>query len=170
LLKFSRTKYFVNPIPAVNLGLDTTICSNSSIVLNGGSFTTYAWSNGANTPSITVDSTGRGLGSFRFILIATNNFACANRDTVFVTIDPCNAIDENSKIDFEIYPNPSTLNFVVKMNSVFDVHVYDLLGKLIFSRERNVDQIVFGDELPSGSYLLRVKTPQGEGATIIVKQ
>ncbi|MBL0034088.1 MAG: T9SS type A sorting domain-containing protein [Bacteroidetes bacterium] len=160
----------VNPIPTVNLGADTTICSNSSIVLNGGSFSTYAWSTGANTPSITVDSSGRGLGSFRFILIATNTFACANRDTIFVTIDACNGIDENSKISFEAYPNPFAGNFVVRMNSLFDIQVYDLTGKLIFNREKIIDQVVLGDEFPSGSYLLRVKTSLGEGSSIIVKQ
>ncbi len=160
----------VNPIPAVNLGPDTTICSNSSVVLNGGSFSTYLWSNGANTPSITVDSSGRGIGNFRFILIATNSFACANRDTVFVTIDPCNGISENSKIDFETYPNPFTSNFVVSMNSQFEIQVYDLVGKLVYSRLKNTGQVMIGDEFSSGTYLLRVKTALGEGSSIIVKE
>ena len=160
----------VNPIPAVNLGPDVTICSNASIVLNGGSFNSYTWSNGLNTPSITIDSTGRGLGAFRFILIATNSFACANRDTIFVTIDPCNGVEEKTTINFETYPNPFSTNFVVKMNSVFEIQIFDLVGKLIYSREKNFNQVEIGDQLPSGTYLLRVKTPLGESSIIIMKQ
>ena len=87
-----------------------------------------------------------------------------------MTIDACNGIDENSKISFEAYPNPFAGNFVVRMNSLFDVQVYDLTGKLIFNREKIIDQVVLGDEFPSGSYLLRVKTSLGEGSSIIVKQ
>lgn len=160
----------VNPIPAVALGPDVTICPDASVVLNGGSFTTYVWSTGANTASITVDSTGRGLGTFRFILIATNNFACANRDTIFVTIDACNGISENQEINFESYPNPFTSDFVVKMNSAFDVQIFDLAGKLIYTRKKNPGLLEVGNDLAPGTYLLRVKTADGEGSAVIVKQ
>ena len=160
----------VNPIPTVNLGPDTTICSDVSIVLNGGTFSLYNWSNGANTPSIAIDSTGRGLGTFRFILIASNSFSCVNRDTVFVTIDPCTGIEENKIASFSTYPNPFTSNLVVKMNSVFELSVYDISGRLILEKKNLFTEVEFGDELKKGTYLLRVKTPQGEASTILIKE
>ncbi|HQW23554.1 MAG TPA: T9SS type A sorting domain-containing protein [Bacteroidia bacterium] len=160
----------VNPIPVVSLGADVTICSDASVVLNGGSFTTYAWSNGANTPSITIDSTGRGLGVFRFILIATNSFTCANRDTIFVTIDPCNSVKENDRISFAAFPNPFSSNIVVKMNSGFEIYVYDISGRLIIHEKDHFSEAQFGDDLSAGTYLLRVKTAQGEGSSIVVKE
>lgn len=160
----------VNPIPAVNLGPDQTICSDASIVLNGGTFSTYAWSTGANTASISVDSIGRGLGTFRFILIATNSYACANRDTIFITIDPCNGIIENDSKSLTVFPNPFSIDLAVKMNSVFDVFIYDLAGRLVLQREKLLSETTFGNELSAGTYLLKIRTKEGESTTLIVKE
>jgi hypothetical protein len=44
------------PIPAITGNLQ--FCSNASTVLNAGSFSSYNWSNGANTQTITVNNPG----------------------------------------------------------------------------------------------------------------
>ncbi len=160
----------VNAIPSINLGPDETICAGSSTVLNGGTFSTYAWSTGANTPSITVDSTGRGFGTFRFILIATNTFTCANRDTIFITIDPCNGVNEANMLSYDLYPNPFSSNLVVKMKSLFSVSIFDVTGRLVFEQEKLFSEAEFGEQLLPGIYFLRVKTADGSSTTKIIKQ
>jgi hypothetical protein len=160
----------VNAIPAVSLGPDTTICSDGFVTLSGGTWTSYLWSNGASTSTIRVDSTGRGIGTFRFILTATNAVACANRDTIFVTIDGCSGIPQEDLSTIEIYPNPFSNQVEVKVNERFDVKVYDMEGRLVYEKKELHSSVILGDDLKKGVYLLTVTTSRGESKRLIVKQ
>src|SRR5205085_6328757 len=72
----------VKPIPVVNLGGDTSICENRSVMLNatypGAS---YSWSNGASSATITVNTAGR------YSVINSLN-GCFAKDTVDVFTKP----------------------------------------------------------------------------------
>jgi hypothetical protein len=160
----------VNAIPAVSLGPDTTICSDAFVNLSGGTWTSYLWSNGANTSTIRVDSTGRGIGTFRFILTATNAVGCANRDTIFVTIDGCSGIPQEDLSSIEIYPNPFSNQVEVKVNERFDVKVYDMEGRVVYEKKDLHSSVILGDDLKKGVYLLTVITSKGESKRLIVKQ
>jgi len=67
--------------PVVHLGNDTTICSNTPLLLNAGAGTgyTYAWSGGSNGQQLSVVSTGT------YFVQVTNNSRCATSDTIRVT-------------------------------------------------------------------------------------
>ena len=148
----------VNAIPNVQLGNDTLICSNAFINLNGGAWSTYSWSTGATTPSLRVDSTGRGIGTFRFILLATNTTGCANRDTVFVTIDICTGISNERNISAEVYPNPFNNQVKIFLNEKYDLLLFNSSGQMIIEKKNLVGTYSFGDELPSGFYVLKLVT------------
>lgn len=69
--------------PIVTLGPDTAFCQGSSINLYAGiAGNTYQWSNGATTPSITVNIVGT------YSVIVTNTTGCVSRDTVVITTKP----------------------------------------------------------------------------------
>ncbi len=69
----------VVPIPTVNLGNDTTICSPNTLVLNATSpLSTYLWQNGATTPTITVTQPGN------YNVVVTNPLGCSGTDNVDV--------------------------------------------------------------------------------------
>jgi hypothetical protein len=161
----------VNVAPNPNLGPDIHVCSDEAAHLTGGNFSTYAWSTGAHTSSINVDTTGRGLGTFPFVLIVTNNFGCANKDTILVTFDPCSGINNfllegNS---FDAFPNPFTSNITVKAEAGSDIVLYDLNGKVII-QENNVPAIYsFDVHLPSGSYILKVKKDENVAYRLLLK-
>lgn len=55
---FSQLPYgLTRGAPVINLGNDTTICSNSSVTLDAGSgFTSYAWSTGSSSQTISVNT------------------------------------------------------------------------------------------------------------------
>lgn len=65
--------------PPLNLGVDTGLCSNNSIVLTSlPGMTAYAWSTGATTPDITVSATGI------YALTVTGPNGCPSSDTIIV--------------------------------------------------------------------------------------
>ncbi|HMW13449.1 MAG TPA: gliding motility-associated C-terminal domain-containing protein [Chitinophagales bacterium] len=67
---------------SVNLGRDTAICNNNSIVLNAttsGNNISYLWNTGAQTPTISVNQ----LGKYD---VKVSNGICAVVDTVFVDV------------------------------------------------------------------------------------
>ena len=77
--------------PYVNLGADKEICDGQSVTLNaGGPYTSYTWSSGPATQTISV--TTEGLYS---VHVTNNNgtLTCSNDDTVYVTVHPTPATD-----------------------------------------------------------------------------
>ena len=72
----------VNPVPAVALGADTSVCSASgSLTLSGpaGNYT-YMWSTLDSTMSIAVNSTGN-----YYVVVTDTATSCMAGDTIFVT-------------------------------------------------------------------------------------
>jgi hypothetical protein len=71
----------IYPNPVVNLGNDTTICHNSGLTLNAGNAgATYAWSNGATTQTLTVNTTGT------YGVTVTDIHSCVGSDNIVVTV------------------------------------------------------------------------------------
>jgi len=72
----------VMPPPSVNLGDDFSICPGTVTTLNAGAgFSSYQWSTGATTQSITVGSAGN-------YWVQVIKFGCIDYDTVGVTVYP----------------------------------------------------------------------------------
>lgn len=72
---------YVNPVPAVALGADTSACSgNGSLILSGpaGNFT-YMWNTSDTTQSISVNTTG-----VYSVLVVDTATACSATDTIQV--------------------------------------------------------------------------------------
>lgn len=69
--------------PTVNLGIDTTICSGTTLTLNAGSGSgvTYTWSTGAATSSIDVTAAGT-------YSVTASNGTCSKSDTIVVSVSP----------------------------------------------------------------------------------
>ncbi len=67
--------------PVINNLVDQTICSGSNLVLNGTSapVTSYLWSTGATTPTITVSAAGK------YVLTATNS-GCISKDSMTLSL------------------------------------------------------------------------------------
>lgn len=62
---------------AINIGNDTSICSNEPLLLNAGNgFNKYEWSTAATTQSIQADHVGN------YSVSATNEYGCISRDTI----------------------------------------------------------------------------------------
>ncbi len=149
----------VNPAPHPALGADKLVCANVSAQLTAGSFSTYLWSTGAHTQVINVDSTGHGLGTFRFTIIVTNSFGCANKDTILVTFDHCNGITNLMLPDkgFTVFPNPFSSQFTLISSEGSEISIFDCKGALIMENKNAPAILSFGEGIPSGVYIIRVQ-------------
>jgi gliding motility-associated-like protein len=73
----------VNPLPAVNAGLDQTICIGASVTLTGSGASTYTWNNGVtNAVAFAPAATNT------YTVTGTDVNGCINTDQVLVTVNP----------------------------------------------------------------------------------
>ena len=80
--KVDTVEVTVNAIPAINLGVDTAICANQSLTVNGPTaMSSYAWSNAATASSIAVTTSGY------YALTVTDANNCSNSDIIQVTVN-----------------------------------------------------------------------------------
>lgn len=79
LTQASITIEVIDP-PVINLGQNASICEGNSITLDAyNPNSTYQWTTGATTSSITVNATG-------IYMVSVHNGGCANRDTFYLTV------------------------------------------------------------------------------------
>jgi PKD repeat protein len=159
----------VNPLPAIVLK-DTSLCGNLTLVLdasipNPGS---YVWTPGnVTTAIIQVDTLGKGLGQFNYLLTVNDANSCSASKSIKVTFFDCTGIDEVKDVTvIELYPNPSSGQFTIHSNMIpsgtYRLKVFNSLSKVVYSEENvNVDRelkkIMNLKMLSNGMYLLRIE-------------
>jgi hypothetical protein len=77
--------------------------------------------------------------------------------------------------DVKIYPNPAKYQFILKLlggsDEKVEVSVYDILGRLVkHIANSNGQEIKFGDDLPSGSYIAIVSQGINQKTVRLIKQ
>jgi hypothetical protein len=71
----------------IDLGPDTTICTNEVIVLDAGvSFTSYNWDNGDTIQTRTVDAAIVGVGMANYYVTVQDTAGCEANDSILVTV------------------------------------------------------------------------------------
>ncbi|MFA5782551.1 MAG: T9SS type A sorting domain-containing protein [Bacteroidales bacterium] len=75
----------VSPPPVANAGNDQTICNGQSATLTASGGSTYQWSNGANTQTITVSPSV----TTTYTVSATNTNGCSGSDAVTIYVTNC---------------------------------------------------------------------------------
>ena len=161
----------INEVPRPDLGVDFNVCSDESANLTPGEFATYAWSTGAHSPTIKVDTTGRGLGIFPFSVIVTNSFGCANKDTILITFDPCSDINilNPELANTAVFPNPFSSQCTIATEEGSTVSVYNMTGAFIMEKKNTPSFFTFGETLAAGTYLIRVQKNQKNVYRLILK-
>jgi gliding motility-associated-like protein len=80
----SNVTLVVNPLPAVNAGVDQAVCTPTATTLTATGAATYVWNNGITNG---VPFT-QGVGSTTYTVTGTDANGCVNTDQVVVTINP----------------------------------------------------------------------------------
>lgn len=166
--------------PIVDLGKDTALgiqhIALSSYKLNANDgFVSYLWSTGSTAKFIDIDDS-YGLGVHEFSVIVTGSNGCQGYDTILIEIQDISAIGDIQGIGFSIHPNPSSGKFtldVEQMSGNAKLHVVDILGKIVLSKNLELNKANKGIELnmvdfPSGMYTLYLKNEKGLKAVKLV--
>ncbi|MCK4676704.1 MAG: C10 family peptidase [Bacteroidales bacterium] len=162
----------VKTLPSINLGADTTICDNHSIMLTAmGVFAYYEWFDGTSglfASSVVVDSSGIGIGTKICWVEVTSLNLCKNRDTINVTFVDCSGIEDNKQNHgVTIYPNPNNgfLYLSTQCNiTIESLMLIDIFGKQIMKRkmiDTNPDTsptLLNLSQFPPGIYFLKMQT------------
>jgi len=157
----------VNPLPNVYLGVDTTILSTETFVLNAGeSFKEYLWSNSRSSQIIIIDSLV-GIGVHEFTVTVKDENNCSNSDTIVITIErsPTAIISINEKIGIiKVYPNPTTGDINLSVENIIDktrINIILETGQIVFDKEyyplegKIIEQIDL-KKYPNGIYIIQV--------------
>lgn len=73
----------VNSLPVISIAGSNTTCSGASIILTGSGATSYTWSTGANTTTISASPTVNTT----YTLTGTNSNGCRNSTTKTITVN-----------------------------------------------------------------------------------
>ncbi|TVR84033.1 MAG: T9SS C-terminal target domain-containing protein, partial [Chitinophagaceae bacterium] len=154
--------------PIADLGPDTLICLDESIILDAGfDGVTYQWTGQqlSSNRTITVDGEILGLGTFTYNLTITTPEGCESTDQINVQVDQCIGIagvDEN-RYGINSYPNPTADKVYLEVSNLDSeelyYYVHDALGRSISDLSgRIVNTITEIDlsELASGVYFIKV--------------
>ncbi|MEX2595789.1 MAG: T9SS type A sorting domain-containing protein [Salibacteraceae bacterium] len=153
------------PEPEVDLGPNITLCINfneTQFISAGTGFQLYQWNTGATSSSLLVGSGITEPGSENFSVLVTDENGCTATDTIKVKYELCTGTNELSKdTKISLFPNPSNgfVSISHSANSLQQVEIYDLTGKIIFKQffENNSKTMVDLNvsHLVSGTYILK---------------
>ena len=120
------------PAPSVELGKDTVITEGQSITLDAGQASSYRWSNGASTRTITVSETGS------YSVSVSNGSGCASSDNITVLVVPVAGVDKNfntESYELRIQPNPfdREVQIALTMKKPLDytIEIYDIASRKV---------------------------------------
>ncbi|HOW24315.1 MAG TPA: T9SS type A sorting domain-containing protein [Bacteroidales bacterium] len=168
----------IHTLPVVSIGNDTSICHNHVLTLNAGNpGAQYLWSTGETSQSITIDTTGVGIGGTKNIsVIVTDAEGCASEDARSVYFEDCTGIDENEyQLGVNLFPNPGKGVFTLVMDAhqpdVVDLFVLDSRGTKVYQQDNiriggTSQQTLDLTTLGEGIYFLNI---QGEKAKLVKK-
>jgi gliding motility-associated-like protein len=162
---FDSVQVTMYPLPLVNLGADTALCGNNSLVLDAGNpGATYLWSTGETTREIEVYP---GAGSISVEVTFAD--ICSTNDEISVL--PCGGSNILSDIPNLFTPNGDGTNdtwfFYESANfPEMVVEIYDRWGKRIYISEQGYPvpwdgKSMHGVEMPMDSYHYIIKVGKG---------
>lgn len=165
----------VNSLPEVDLGPDSVYCEDQVVVLDGGAFASYEWSNGSSQRFLLVDTTLVPTGTLRtFSLLVEDSAGCRAVDSINIGFKKCApGIVEPSAVPFSVFPYPSdghlVLQWGLKKPLSLSLELLDQAGKILFrqffSKAESPVNIHLRPRPAQGNYWIRINA---EGKTFII--
>lgn len=153
----------INTPPVINIGPPTiNIISGQTVTLDAGAgYTSYVWSNGPVTQTMTT-----GLAGFYYVTVTDNN-NCVGSDSITISVS-IGVTDYSIDKSFMIYPNPTSGIFNVKVNDAgakFELKITDALGRVI-TTDKHTENTIYTKSFDltnqaSGVYFITLTSPIG---------
>jgi len=156
------------PIPVVNLGPDTILCTGSATIVlsnrSGVSAAHYLWSTGDTTATISVNHDGS-------YWLRASNEDCSATDSINIVkscyLDIPNAFTPGGGSDDNGYFLPRQL--LSRSVITFDMKIFDRWGQLLFESDkvdgRGWDGNFKDKPMPMGVYVYQIKVSYANGVT-----
>ena len=164
----------INPLPTINLGIDTTICSYDSYVLNASSFNSYLWQDNSTASTFIVDGNVTGTGTFTYWVEVTDGNGCVNSDSVAINVFICTSVNKNIVNNISIFPTPTSGIITICMNSFVPnttIQLIDNFGRIIVSfTAKNKIEMLDITNFANGVYVLSITTGKEVLMNKIVKE
>jgi len=162
---FDSVQVTMYPLPVVDLGADTALCGNNSLVLDAGNpDATYLWSTGETTREIVVYP---GVGSIS--VEVTYADICSTNDEI--SVPPCGGSSLLADIPNLFTPNGDGANdtWFFYESAAFPemvIEIYDRWGKRIYLSESGYPvpwdgKSMHGVDMPMDSYHYIIKPGEG---------
>jgi hypothetical protein len=147
----------VLPAPTISLTGNFTICPKQTATITASGGTSYSWSNGSVSTSITVSPTVTTVYS-----VSVQNFSCASSSSFTITLSSCLSLSDLSitSVQIGIYPNPNTGEFTISASEKVKLNLFNSLGQLIeiiTLDGKQTDHLV--KNLPAGVYFVVSSEP-----------
>jgi hypothetical protein len=159
----------VNADPIIDLGSDSTVCENwlplSLTPSSTANLTTYNWSTGETTPSISIDQ----AGTYGVTVRDVNN--CESQDEITISVESCLGLDE-LEAEVTVYPNPATsaITIASSFEGGMNVMVYSLEGRLIESVQTEQAEFAIDcSDWATGTYRVVMQQNQHVTERLIIK-
>ena len=149
-----------NLLPAVNLGTDTLLCRNTSIILDPGNFQSYQWQDGtSDSVFIPVYS---GVDTVIISVLVSDSANCFASDTVAIFYDVCNEIVFNAGSSSYVWPIPADDIFYLQFSDKRgEIMVFNSLGEIVYKDRLFNSASINCKSWPSGSYFYKVIKEDG---------
>ncbi|MCX7862081.1 MAG: proprotein convertase P-domain-containing protein [Bacteroidales bacterium] len=148
----------VNSNPSVNLGNDTLICQNQTLLLNAGVHNSYIWSDASTSQTILFDASQYPIGTYTYSVTVTNTYGCTATDTIQIITDPCTQNIHTELSTILIYPNPASEYIVIDRAPIgYSICITNSLGQTVLSTSiHKTTEKLSLKELPSGVYFMLI--------------
>ncbi|MCF6184508.1 MAG: T9SS type A sorting domain-containing protein, partial [Bacteroidales bacterium] len=165
----------INTLPEINLGNDTTITVNDTLLLDAGAgFVSYLWNDGSSEQTLLLEGSNLGAGNYEFWVKVEDNNTCENSDTINVNIENEVSVNLIKGQKIKIYPNPSKDIFFLEVDnseSILKICISDINGKIIQEIKPVSEPIKINlQNNPAGIYFVRIIRNTGNKYIKILKQ
>jgi gliding motility-associated-like protein len=174
---FDSVQVTVTGTPYVNIGNDTLLCGEQSLVLDAGNpGSVYEWSTGETSQTITVFK-----GAQEIWVFVTTEYGCSGGDTILIY--RCSVTGFFDKIPNAFTPNEDNVNDTWYFDEAaafpnIRIEIFDRWGKLVFRSEIGYPEpwdgrSMNGKEMPMDSYFYVIDPGDGsdqiEGTVTIIR-
>ncbi|MFZ5553698.1 MAG: choice-of-anchor L domain-containing protein [Bacteroidota bacterium] len=126
--------YFVSDTTILDASCSSCADGSINITVTGAGGLTYSWSNGATTQDIS------GLLPGCYTVTMTSGGGCQLIETYCVGADTSgNDVSEMELNEWNIYPNPSSGNFILSLQQLpagnVEMEIYSITGQLVYSEQ-----------------------------------